>query len=133
MSCNWSIFKHLRHINASLTTKSSQLHCKENYVLSKKLPKHVNTQSQMFNRLIMDSGLDEVQVTKYSFVLHWTHHLNHGNFCQFHVFWNVVKQDGRINVNPSHFNQRPINSMMGVQGNFGITFHGGLEHGFLHI
>jgi hypothetical protein len=47
--------------------------------------------------------------------------------------FNVVKQDGNINVDPSHFNQRPINSTMRVQGNFGITFHGGLEHRFLHI
>lgn len=44
-----------------------------------------------------------------------------------------MKQNGWINVDPSHFNQRPIDSMMRVQGNFGITFHGGLEHEFLHI
>ncbi len=33
-----------------------------------------------------------------------------------------MKQDGRINVNPSDFNQRPINSMMKVQGNLALIF-----------
>lgn len=64
------IFKHLRHINTFLTTKSLQFHCKENFVLSKKLPKCVNMQSQVFNQLIMDLGLDEIQVTTYSFFFH---------------------------------------------------------------
>jgi hypothetical protein len=43
-----------------------------------------------------------------------------------------VKQDGRINDDPSHFGQH-IDNMKRSQGNFGITFHGDLEHGFLHI
>ncbi len=43
-----------------------------------------------------------------------------------------MKQDGRINDDPSHFGQK-IDNMRRAQGSFGITFHGDLEHGFLHI
>ncbi len=92
----------------------------------------MNAQSWMLNQSIMDLGLDEIQVIKYPFVLHWKKHMNHGNIYQFHILWDLVKQDGRINDDPSHFGQK-IDNMRRAQGSFGNTFHGDLEHGFFHI
>jgi hypothetical protein len=62
-------------------------------MLKKGLAKHVDKQIQVICHSIIDLGFYEIQITKHSFILHTSQHLEHGNIYQLNIFFNVVKKD----------------------------------------
>jgi hypothetical protein len=99
----------------------------------KSLPKHVNTQIQELNQLVIDFGFNKIRVIEYSFILHWTQHLNHGNFYQCHIFWNVVRQDGRIRDDQVHSLIIELMEWRASKATWTLLFMVSLNINFLHI
>jgi hypothetical protein len=61
--------------------------------VKKELAKHVDKQIQVICHSIADLGFYETKVTKHSFIVHASQHLEHGNIYQLNIFLHVAKKD----------------------------------------